>query len=156
MTSSLNALREPRGRQLAHGGQIGRFAERDLWNILPHSRSVRLDAGELDHLGPLLGFVGYELAEIGRRARKYRAAEVGQPRLNLGIGEGCIDPIVELVDDFDGRGLRCADAEPETPFVYRVPEIVTRGRFPDGGESDSTWRTQEARHVGSDTIAPGF
>src|SRR5215471_16333733 len=39
---------------------------------------------------------------------------------------------------------------------YRVPEIVTRGRFPDGGESDSTWRTQEARHVGSDTIAPGF
>src|SRR6266446_285898 len=38
---------------------------------------------------------------------------------------------------------------------YRVPEIVTRGRFPDGGESDSTWRTQEARHVGSDTIAPG-
>src|SRR5215813_10501674 len=33
--------------------------------------------------------------------------------------------------------------------LYRVPEIVTRGRFPDGGESDSTWRTQEARHVGS-------
>src|SRR5947208_2715908 len=31
--------------------------------------------------------------------------------------------------------------------LYRVPEIVTRGRFPDGGESDSTWRTQEARHV---------
>ena len=24
--------------------------------------------------------------------------------------------------------------------LYRVPEIVTRGRFPDGGESDSTWR----------------
>src|SRR6516225_7140301 len=40
--------------------------------------------------------------------------------------------------------------------LYRVPEIVTRGRFPDGGESDSTWRIQEARHVGSDTIAPGF
>ena len=40
--------------------------------------------------------------------------------------------------------------------LYRVPEIVTRGRFPDEGESDSTWRTQEARHVGSDTIAPGF
>src|SRR5262249_52111742 len=40
--------------------------------------------------------------------------------------------------------------------LYRVPEIVTRGRFPDGGESDSTWRTQEAGHVGSDTIAPGF
>ena len=44
----------------------------------------------------------------------------------------------------------------EDTELYRVPEIVTRGRFPDGGESDSTWRTQEARHVGSDTIAPGF
>jgi hypothetical protein len=44
----------------------------------------------------------------------------------------------------------------EEPLLYRVPEIVTRGRFPDEGESDSTWRTQEARHVGSDTIAPGF
>src|SRR5215510_4349796 len=42
------------------------------------------------------------------------------------------------------------------PILYRVPEILTRGRLPDGGESDSTWRTQEARHVGSDTIAPGF
>src|SRR6478672_5750977 len=40
--------------------------------------------------------------------------------------------------------------------LYRVPEIVTRGRSPDGGESDSTWRTQEARHDGSDTVAPGF
>src|SRR5262249_8322047 len=85
----------------------------------PIRGSVRPDAGELDHLGPLFGFVGYELAEIGRRARKYRAAEVGQPRLNLGIGEGCIDPIVELVDDLVRRGLRCADAEPETPFVAR-------------------------------------
>src|SRR6516162_395712 len=45
---------------------------------------------------------------------------------------------------------------PRPDHLYRVPEIVTRGRFPDGGESDSTWRTQEARHVGSDTIAPGF
>ena len=28
--------------------------------------SVRLDAGELDHLAPLLGFLGDELAEVGR------------------------------------------------------------------------------------------
>src|SRR5215831_18572968 len=27
-------------------------------------------------------------------------------------------------------------------LLYRVAEIVTRGRFPDGGESDSTWRTR--------------
>src|SRR3954468_1957322 len=41
-------------------------------------------------------------------------------------------------------------------FSYRVPEILTLGRFPDARESDSTWRTQEVRHVGSDTIAPRF
>ena len=40
--------------------------------------------------------------------------------------------------------------------LYRVPEIVTLGRFPDAREFDSTWRTQEVRHVGSDTIAPRF
>src|ERR1700716_2521073 len=40
--------------------------------------------------------------------------------------------------------------------LYRVPEILTLGRFPDARESDSTWRTQEVRHVGSDTIAPRF
>src|SRR5262249_15840205 len=54
--------------------------------------------------------------------------------------------------------LRKRTKQPAPLYVrlYRVPEIVTRGRFPDGGESDSTWRTQEARHVGSGTIAPGF
>ena len=29
-------------------------------------------------------------------------------------------------------------------------------RFPDAREFDLTWRTQEVRHVGSDTIAPRF
>jgi hypothetical protein len=32
--------------------------------------------------------------------------------------------------------------------LYRVPQIVTLGRFPDARESDSTWRTKEVRHVG--------
>jgi hypothetical protein len=32
------------------------------------SASVRLDAGELDHLGPFLRFVGDELSEVGGRA----------------------------------------------------------------------------------------
>ena len=38
----------------------------------------------------------------------------------------------------------------------RVPEILTSGRFPDAHEFDLTWRTEEVRHVGSDTIAPRF
>src|SRR5215475_6529452 len=45
-----------------------------LWNVRAFSASVRLDAGEPDHLGPLLGFVGDKLAELGRRSRQRRAA----------------------------------------------------------------------------------
>src|SRR5271154_592909 len=33
---------------------VVRLAERDLWSVQPGSRSVRLDASELDHLAPLL------------------------------------------------------------------------------------------------------
>src|SRR5205807_9570817 len=61
--------------------------------------SVRLDTRELHHLAPLLDFIGDELAKIGGRARKHRAAQVGKPCLKLGIGEGGVDLVVELVDD---------------------------------------------------------
>jgi hypothetical protein len=44
----------------------------------------------------------------------------------------------------------------ENHDLYRIPEIVTLGRFPGGGESDSRWRTKEVRHVGSDTLTRGF
>ncbi len=59
---------------------------------------------------------------------------------------------------FNGRPIAVIAASPCYVFkcLYRVPEILTLGRFPDARESDSTWRTQEVRHVGSDTIAPRF
>src|SRR4051812_37842739 len=41
-------------------------------------------------------------------------------------------------------------------FLYQILESVTRLRFPDHDESDSTWRTTEVRHVGSNTFAWGF
>jgi hypothetical protein len=44
----------------------------------------------------------------------------------------------------------------EKPVLYRVPEILTLGRFPDARESDSRRRTEEVRHVGSDTVTQGF
>ena len=53
-----------------------------LWNIV-QSRlpiSVELDARELHHLAPLLGFVGDELAEVGGRAHKHHTAQVGEAR----------------------------------------------------------------------------
>ena len=40
--------------------------------------------GELDHLAPLLGFVGDELAEVGRREREHRDAEFSKlPPANI-------------------------------------------------------------------------
>src|SRR5262249_41254551 len=65
----------------------------------------RLEAGELDHLAPLLGFVGDELAKVSGREREHVATEVGKPRLDLGIGEASVDLLVEYVDDFTGVPL---------------------------------------------------
>ena|SRR6516164_2238145 len=53
-----------------------------------------------------------------------------------------------------GYGIAATFISTTIGALYRVPEILTLGRFPDARESDSTWRTQEVRHVGSDTIAP--
>ena len=45
-----------------------RHAEREFMEHL----SVGPDVGRADHLGPLLGFIGDELPEVGGRTRKYR------------------------------------------------------------------------------------
>src|SRR5262245_25410336 len=104
----------------ARGMSTGHFAERALRNIWPRSRrSLRLDAGELDHLAPLLGFLADHLAEVGGRARKCSGAQLGKPRLYLGIGKSRVDLLVELLHDLGRRGLRCGDAVPETRFVAR-------------------------------------
>ena len=39
-------------------GHRRHFAERNLMESAEIAGSLRLDAGELDHLGPFLGFVG--------------------------------------------------------------------------------------------------
>src|SRR5262249_20361739 len=75
------------------------------------SYSLRLDACELDHLAPLLRFVGDEPAKVCGRDDKRRASKVGKPRLDLGIGEGGVNLSVELVDNFHGRGLGNANAK---------------------------------------------
>ena len=67
--------------------------------------SLRLDVGRPDHLAPLLGFVGDELAEVGGRKREHVATQFGKPRLHLGIGEAGVDFPVELFDDLGGRVL---------------------------------------------------
>jgi hypothetical protein len=74
--------------------------------------SVRLHAGELDDLGPLLGFPDEEPAEIGRRAGEHRRAEIGELRPHLGVGKDGVDLVVEPVDDLGGRALAQAHREP--------------------------------------------
>src|SRR5215468_10671145 len=77
------------------------------------AHSFRLDVCCPDYyLAPFLGFVGDELAKVGGRARKRRAAEIGEPRLHRGIGESHIDLLVECVDDLGGRVPGCAEAAP--------------------------------------------
>src|SRR5262249_27573557 len=53
--------------------------------------SICLDACELHHLAPLLGFLGDEFTEVGGREREHVATQVGKPRLDLGVGEAGID-----------------------------------------------------------------
>src|ERR1700733_10296360 len=88
--------------------------------------SPRLCAGELDHLGPLLGFGRDEPAEIGGCRRHRNGAEFGKPRLHLGIGESGIDPRVEFVDDLGRRVLGRADSIPGTRLVSR--QELSHGR----------------------------
>src|SRR6266545_7005976 len=71
--------------------------------VLSRPPSVRFNVRQLYHFAPLLGFVGDELAEIGGRAAKRGAIQVGKLCLEPGIGECGVDLLVELVDDLGGR-----------------------------------------------------
>src|SRR5262245_39573695 len=81
------------------------------------SGSLRLDACELHHLAPLLGFVGDEFAEVRGRACKHSAPELDQPCPNLGVGEAGVDLLIELVDDLDRGPGGCSDPEPSARLV---------------------------------------
>ena len=80
------------------------LASRGLWNIAEFP-SLRLDAGVLDHLSPLLGVVGDELAKVGGREREHDPTQVGKPCVELAVGEARVALFVEPVDDFSRRVL---------------------------------------------------
>jgi hypothetical protein len=60
-------------------------------------------ARELHHLGPLLCFLCEEPAEVGGRAHKAYTAKGSKPRLDLCIGKGRVDLLVEYIDDLGTR-----------------------------------------------------
>src|SRR5262245_50200979 len=82
-------------------------------------QSVMTSVSRPDHLRPLLCFIRNELAKIGRRAAKHNSAELGNPRLQFGIGEACIDLVVELLNDLSGRVLGRTNAEPRARLKAR-------------------------------------
>src|SRR5215813_3276455 len=72
--------------------------------IMERAALLRLDVACPDHLAPLLGFVGDQLAKVGGREGEQGATETfGEPRLELRIGETSVDLAVELGDDFGRR-----------------------------------------------------
>src|SRR5205809_934340 len=83
------------------------------------ARSVRLRAGEFDHLGPLLCFPGKKLGKITRRAGHRRATEVGNARLHPGIGEGGVERLIEPLDNRWRRPQWCGDAVPGGRLIAR-------------------------------------
>jgi hypothetical protein len=56
---------------------------------------LRLDTDCPDHLTPLRGFVSDEFAEVGGRAWKHPADQVGKSRFQLGISEARIDLFIK-------------------------------------------------------------
>jgi tripartite-type tricarboxylate transporter receptor subunit TctC len=92
------------------------------------ARSLRLDIGELDHPGPLLGLIGDELAKIGRRPREQRAANVGETRSYLWIAETRIDLVVELADNF--VGVSSARRRLNFNFIRDIAPVASISRNP--------------------------
>ena len=67
------------------------------------------------------------------------AAQVGKPRLDLGIGESRVDLLVELVDDLGGRVPRRANAEPRA-------RLVARHELAHGRDVRQRLRARRGRH----------
>src|SRR5262245_1980697 len=81
--------------------------------------SADFDIGLSNHLAPLLGFGGDESPEIGRRARKRRRTQIGEPRFDPGFGKNSVYLLVQLVDDVGRCVLWCGNPKPITRLEAR-------------------------------------
>src|SRR6516165_11683522 len=81
-------VREAPNSDYGRVGWARRFRETDVSEYwIGTAASVRLDVGRADHLAPLFGVLGDELAELSGRHRQWNAAQVCEPLLDLRIGE---------------------------------------------------------------------
>src|SRR5262245_48562864 len=75
---------------------------------------LNFSARELDHFAPLLDFISDEPGEVGRRAGKRRATELGNPCLRPRIGKRGIELLVEPFHDLGRLAPWRANAIPPT------------------------------------------
>ena len=68
-------------------------------------KSLWLDVGELNDLGPLFGFIGDELAEFAGCHEHWRGTEVCKARFYVGVGQPGVDLLIELINDVRGRAF---------------------------------------------------
>src|SRR5262245_56205795 len=88
----------------------------------PHS--FRLHAREPDHLAPLLGLLGDQLAECRGRARNQHAAKLVELCLDRGLGQNRVDLAVELFHNRCGRLPWRADTVPRRrlEILHELPD----------------------------------
>src|SRR6516162_6324976 len=88
--------------------------------------SLRLDACELDHLGPFVDIFADELGELvrGVRGHRYRA-EIGEPLLDVRIEHRRVGLLVERRDDLGRCAHGNAETDPAGRFVA-LEEAVDR------------------------------
>src|SRR5712692_8252086 len=90
------------------------------------SASLRLDARELDHLGPFVDIFGDELGELGRRARQNRyGAEISEPLLDVRVENRRVGLLVERRDDLRRRAPGDTETDPASRLVA-LEEAVDR------------------------------
>src|ERR1700716_537439 len=101
-----------------HRGSDLRMADREL---APErkSDSIHVRAGELHHLGPLLGVGRDGSAVVLRRAGQRDTAKAGDALLDLRIGHREVYLLVEQGDDLRRRSFRSAEAVPGVGQIAR-------------------------------------
>src|SRR5215510_9425546 len=97
------------------------FEERDVMEFSARQwpDSFGLDVCGPDHLAPLLGFGGEELAKFGRLTGKRCIAQIAESRFHLGAHETRIGLPVEPFDDVRRRIPGGAQAKPRARLVAR-------------------------------------
>src|SRR5262245_58637561 len=115
------------------------------------SALLRLDVGGPDDLAPLLGFVSDELAKIGRRTCKHYTAQIREPGLHAGIGEGHVSLSVESLDNLAGRALGRADTKKRTCLIARH-EITHSRDFGEGVRAHRHGHREWAQLSGPDEL----